>query len=246
MNILITGAATGIGLKLAQFYKIQGHTVGILSVQSKEDVPELVQSFHYFKVDVTNSEELQRAVDLFVSRVGSLDLIIANAGLNMPKTTIPDTIKGKALTMVNVLGVVHTFNSSLPYFLKQKSGHFVAISSLSAFNGLPGMSFYGASKAFVANFCESLAIDLRDKNIFVTCLFPGFIATDFTKENAHPMPFLLTPDQAVKKITKAISQKKEILAFPLAPALFMWLLRRLPRFLYFPLMRKDILNLRQH
>lgn len=59
----------------------------------------------------------------------------------MAKTHVPDTKLGKAVTMVNVVGVVNTFNSALTIFLNQKHGHFVAISSLSALNGLPGMSY---------------------------------------------------------------------------------------------------------
>jgi NADP-dependent 3-hydroxy acid dehydrogenase YdfG len=71
----------------------------------------------------------------------------------MPKTIVPDTQKGKLLTQVNVMGMIHTFSAALPHFLKQKNGHFVAISSLSGLNGLTGMSYYEASKAFVSTFC---------------------------------------------------------------------------------------------
>jgi short-subunit dehydrogenase len=246
MNILITGGATGIGLGLAENFYKRGHNIGILGIQSPNEVTHLNSSFFYFQVDVSNEEAMHSAVNEFVKKVGTVDMMIANAGLNMPKTIVPDTKLGKTVTMVNVVGVINAFSASLPHFLKQGSGHFAAMSSLSGLNGLPGMSYYGASKAFVGSFCESLAIDLKEKNIAVSCFYPGFIATDFTKKNQHPMPFLLTPEKAVEKIVEALLAKKEVIYFPLVPSLFMGLLRRLPRFLYYPIMRKDLLKLRHH
>jgi short-subunit dehydrogenase len=246
MNVFITGGTSGIGLGLAQYYIKLGYKVAVASFQKREELTTLPKELFYYQADVTKEEDVKKAVDQYVLDHGRIDLMVANAGLNMPKTPIPDLAKGKSLTMVNVLGVVHAFNAALPHFIQQKSGHFAALSSLSGLNGLPGMSYYGASKAFVGSFCESLAIDLRDYNIFVTCVYPGFIATDFTKNNTHPMPFLLSPEKAVQKIANAIHDRKEVAYFPIIPALFMGLLRRLPRSLYFWIMRKDILKLRQH
>jgi short-subunit dehydrogenase len=117
----------------------------------------------------------------------------------MPKTAIPDMAKGKAVTMVDVMGVVNTLNSALPIFVNQKHGHIVAISSLSLLNGLPAMSYYGTSKALVSTFCESLPIDLKDQGINVTCIHPGFIATASTSKYTYPMPFLLTTEMTTKK-----------------------------------------------
>jgi short-subunit dehydrogenase len=106
------------------------------------------------------------------------------------------------------------------------------------------MSYYGASKAFVSTFCEGLAVDLHHEGINVTCVHPGFIATSFTSKNTHPMPFLLTQEEAAESIYKAIIHRKTHLYFPTVPALFMGLLRRIPRALYYPIMKRDLLKLR--
>lgn len=241
MNIFITGGISGMGLLIGNLFKKEGHNIGVCSFQENFSVPE---GFKYYMADVTNEDAVTKAIDQFVEDFGKLDIVIANAGMNMPKTIIPNTNLGTKVTKVNVLGVVHTFNASLPHFLKQNSGHFVAISSMSALNGLPGMSYYGASKAFVASFCESLACDLKDKNIDVTYVTPGFVATDFVKNNKHKMPYLLTPDEAAKEIYNAIIKKKNSLFFPLVPYLFMNTLKMLPRNFYVKLMRKDLLKLR--
>jgi NADP-dependent 3-hydroxy acid dehydrogenase YdfG len=244
MRVFITGGATGIGNSLGQLFVAKGGKVGVCGFQASGEIAELPKGFSYYQADVTDETALKNAIDKFASEQGGVDIVIANAGLNMPKTLIPDTAKGKMVTMVNVVGVVNTFNSALPHFLKQQHGHFVAISSLSALNGLPGMSYYGASKAFVSTFCEGLAVDLCQENIHVTCVHPGFIATTFTAKNEHPMPFLLNQDEAAKTIYDAILQRKTHLYFPMVPALFMGLLRRIPRCLYFPIMKKDLLKLR--
>jgi len=245
MNIFITGGSTGIGKSIGEMFARAGGKVGVCGFQAPEEIGTLPNGFHYYRADVTDEVAMNAAVEKFVSDHGSIDIMIANVGLNMPNTIIPDTKKGKQVTMVNVLGVVHAFGAALPHFLKKKKGQFVAISSLSGLNGLPGMSYYGASKAFVSTFCESLAVDLVHEGIDVTCVHPGFIATTFTAANQHPMPFLLQQDEAATSIYDAILAKKTHLYFPTVPALFMGLLRRIPRAIYQFIMRRDLLNLRQ-
>ena len=97
----------------------------------------------------------------------------------------------------------------------------------------------------MSTFCESLAVDLVHEGINVTCVHPGFIATTFTAANKHPMPFLLQQDDAASAIYEAIVAKKTHLYFPTVPAMFMGLLRRIPRAIYHFIMKRDLLNLRQ-
>jgi NAD(P)-dependent dehydrogenase (short-subunit alcohol dehydrogenase family) len=246
MRVFITGGATGIGNSLGQLFTQRGGKVGVCGFQDPSEFPHLPQGFTYYQADVTDEGGMKMAMDQFVKDHGGVDVVIANAGMNMPKTIIPDTQLGKKLTQVNVLGVINTFSVALPHFLNQKHGHFVGVSSLSGLNGLPGMSYYGASKAFVSTFCEGLAVDLVDQNIHVTCVHPGFIATALTSNNNHPMPFLLRPEEAAQRIFEAIIKRKSHLYFPFVPALFMGLLRRLPRWVYQAIMKRDLLKLRAH
>ena len=244
MRVFITGGATGIGRSLGDLFVKAGGQVGVCGFQSPAEIGDLPKGFSYYVADVTDEGALKNAVDKFAQDFGGVDIVIANAGLNMPKTVIPDTQKGKMLTQVNVMGVIHTFSAALPHFLNQKHGHFVGVSSLSGLNGLPGMSYYGASKAFVSTFCEGLAVDLKEQGINVTCVHPGFIATTFVSKNTHPMPFLMSQEGAAETIYKAIINRKSHLYFPTIPAWFMGLLRRIPRSLYYAIMRRDLLKLR--
>ena len=246
MNIFITGGTTGIGLEIAKQYALGSNRVGVCSFQATHEMTTLPKNISYYKADVRHLNELVEAVKSFVSEVGTLDVIIANAGINMPKNAIPDTKLGQQVIDINVSGVANTFSAAIPYFITQKAGHFVAMSSLSSLNGLPGMSYYGASKAFVASFCESLAIDLEQYGIYVTSIFPGYVLTGLTKDNSHPMPFLMNQDIAAKKIIAAIKKKKKKLSFPAVSAATMTFLRLLPRNLYFYLMKKDVFNLKHY
>ena len=110
---------------------------------------------------------------------------------------------------------------------------------------LPGMAFYGASKAAVMHFCETLAVDLKDAGIDVTVLAPGFVATPLTAENPHKMPFLLTSEQAVTRMVRAIDKRRTRVVFPWPMALLAGLLYHLPRGLYIRFMRLDLIGLRQ-
>src|SRR5690606_26161302 len=124
----------GIGLEVGKILATEGAQVGVCSFQPISEIEDLPANFHYYQADVTDESQLVQAMGDFVQKFNTIDVVYANAGMNMPKTSIPDTKLGTKVTQVNVMGVIHTFNAALPHFLKQKSGHFVAISSLSGLN----------------------------------------------------------------------------------------------------------------
>jgi short-subunit dehydrogenase len=98
--------------------------------------------------------------------------------------------------------------------VKRGSGHLVAISSLAAYRGIPKSASYGASKAALSLFFESLRLDLKPKGIDVTIIHPGFIKTPLTAGREALMPFLMELDYAVAKIITAIEKKRKSYAFP--------------------------------
>ena len=116
MRVFITGGATGIGRSLGDLFVKAGGQVGVCGFQSPAEIGDLPKGFSYYVADVTDEGALKNAVDKFAQDFGGVDIVIANAGLNMPKTVIPDTQKGKMLTQVNVMGVIHTFSASRHVF----------------------------------------------------------------------------------------------------------------------------------
>lgn len=244
-SVFITGGTTGMGLELAKIYLKAGWKVGVCGrdpLKFKEGFAYLDGELHYFQVDVTNREALQKAIADFSSSIG-LDLLIASAGISFPhKTKIPDFERSYYMVQVNLLGVMYAFEAALKVMLPKKSGHLVAISSVAGFNGLPGVSAYSATKSAVTKYCESLSLDLSDYGIDVTSIHPGFVDTPLTRVNPHPMPFKQTASEAAKKIARAIEKKKMHYSFPFAFSLVVKFLSLLPRTWYKRLMKIKLFN----
>jgi len=95
MNVFITGGSTGIGKTVGGFFVKADGKVGVCGFQTLNEIENLPEGFHYYQADVTNEDAMIMAVNQFVSECGSIDVMIANAGLNMLKTLIPDTKRGK-------------------------------------------------------------------------------------------------------------------------------------------------------
>lgn len=242
-HVFITGGTSGLGLELARHYMNKGARVGTCSFETIEQLPEnFPDNLKYYQADVTDQEAVARAIGDF-SQAG-LDLVIANAGISMPKASIPDFQRGRKLIEINVLGVLNTFEPALKVMVPQKSGQLVALGSIAGLNGLPGTAIYGASKAAVIQMCESFEIDLSEYNISVTTVAPGFIKTPLTEANQHKMPFLMTPEFAIQKIVYAIEKKKGLYIFPLPLMIMARLLSLMPRSWYKRFMKADYLHLR--
>jgi short-subunit dehydrogenase len=183
----------------------------------------------FYEVDVTHREEVKKAVHDFSKSIG-LDLMIANAGIAYKfKTKIPDFDYSYKMVHVNLLGVMYSFEAALDVMIPQGKGHLVALSSVAGFNGLPGVSAYSATKAAVQKYCESLHLDLRQFNVNVTTICPGFVDTPLTQVNHHPMPFIVKAPKAAELIARAIAKKKMIYSFPFFFALVVRFLSILPR-----------------
>jgi short-subunit dehydrogenase len=105
------------------------------------------------------------------------------------------------------------------------------VSSVAGYVGLPGEWGYTSSKAALNNLMDGLRIQLRDRGIAVTTVCPGFIRTPMTAKNEFHMPWLLEPDDAARRIVRALLRKKKVYNFPWQMGLFMWLTARLPDWL---------------
>ncbi|MDA8792086.1 SDR family NAD(P)-dependent oxidoreductase [Bacteriovoracaceae bacterium] len=246
MNIFITGGSSGMGLETAKILLRDGHQVGVCSFQPYEQVKEeLPTQIKYYQANVCDREKMIEVIHQFTKDAGSLDTIFANAGINHPKQSVPDWEIAERVIDVNIKGVLNTLAPAIDIMKQQKSGHIVTISSISAFSGLPGMSVYGGSKAFVKYFSESLGVDLYQFGIKVTTLAPGFVLTPLTESNSHKMPFMIQQAQAGEEIVKAIYNQKRFHIFPKPFKFLAKLLHFLPRWIYQIIMRKDLLKLRQ-
>lgn len=234
-SVFITGGTTGMGMELAKSYAAKGWKVGVCGRDPQkfdQHFSTMKDQVAYYQVDVADRDQVKAAVSDFSKSIG-LDLMIANAGIGYKfKTKVPDFEYSYKMVHVNFLGVMYAFEAALDIMIPRGKGHIVAISSLAGLNGLPGVSAYSATKSAVIKYCESLSIDMKQFNINVTAVCPGFVDTPLTTNNHHPMPFLLKAPDAAQKIIYAIEKKKMVYAFPFVFSSIVRFLSILPRTWY--------------
>jgi short-subunit dehydrogenase len=239
---VITGASSGIGWALARTLAAEGCKVG-LTARRREPLADLTEQIEkaggsaaFAVADVAEREQAVAAIHDLAARLGPIDLLIANAGVGAPTIVEPFNVGDiEKMFRVNVLGVVYSLEAVLPQMLQRRRGHLAAISSLAAYKGLPGESAYTSSKAAVNVFMDGLRVQLRSKGIAVTTICPGFVRTPMTEPNEFKMPWLLTADEAARRIVRALKRKRKVYNFPWQTALLMkcarwapdWLLERL-------------------
>jgi NADP-dependent 3-hydroxy acid dehydrogenase YdfG len=175
---LVTGASRGIGAAVAKAFAERGAKVGLLS-RSGTDL-DLGDGAIGVTCDVSNRAEVFDAVGQVVDAFGSLDCVIANAGVGMYGNFLelePEHVE--AMIDVNLKGTLYTAAATLPHLIESGRGDFVSLASVAGLRAFPGETVYNASKFGQVGFTRSLDHELREKGVRATCLCPGGVATDF-------------------------------------------------------------------
>jgi NAD(P)-dependent dehydrogenase (short-subunit alcohol dehydrogenase family) len=238
-TLLITGASSGIGRALALEYARGGTRMALCARRVAEldavaaQVRELGGDALTMPLDATDPAAVTEAVRRADRELGSLDMVIANAGRG-------DTKLGTRLTWddvapvidLNVRGAMATLVAAIPVFLAQQRGQLVGVSSLAGLRGLPTSAAYSASKAALSTFLESLRIDLAPAGIRVTDVQPGFVATPINQDATHPTPFMWPVDRAARHVARRLESAPAVIAFPWPLAFATRFARVLPAWLY--------------
>lgn len=228
--IWVTGASSGIGKALAKTLCEMGNFV-IVSARNKEALHNLVIGasgrMSAFPIDLAGGRESLSEYATGLSNITDyLDIVICCAGVCEYEDDLSfDPEMYRKVMDVNFIGVVKTLHLALP-LLKKSSGtpQMVAVGSLSSVVPFPRAEAYGASKAALQYFMESLSADVSDTPLKVSLVRPGFVKTEMTAANDFEMPFILDVDEAVRGIIKGIQMQKRIIDFPRRLS---WLLRLL-------------------
>jgi short-subunit dehydrogenase len=244
-TIWITGASSGIGETLALEYVKQGHIVygSARSVEKLNMVKAKAQGlsgdFRPLVVDVCDRDPIMAGYTILKEQIGIPHKIILNAGTHKPTSASRFSLQDHRMLMeINYMGVINCLDVILPDLLHRKSGQIAIVSSVAGYRGLPMASGYGASKAALINFCESIKAELEQNGIDLRLVNPGFIKTPLTDLNEFPMPFLMPVEDAVQKLIKGLEGNRFEITFPTKFAIIMKLLRMLPNFIYLPITRK--------
>ncbi len=224
----IIGASSGIGAAVADELERKGWNV----VKSSRSQGEI-------RIDVADDASVTSAANQYQSAHGDFDLVLVMAGFwkrMSAKEFDLDIFKEHNNT--NTVGLARCAAAVLPKMISNNQGTFIGVSSVAGFRGLPGSSGYGPSKAAQINFLESLRADLRDTNVVIQTVSPGFVKTPMTDVNTFPMPFIIDADRAAKIIVKGIEKQSVEIVFPTPMAISMKLARLVPASIWPKLFKK--------
>jgi NADP-dependent 3-hydroxy acid dehydrogenase YdfG len=237
-TVLLTGASSGIGRALALEYARRGAHVMAVARREDElralcaDITATGGRASHMVCDVADAEAARDVVGRAERELGSLDMVIANAGVGGSKHSSRLALDEiSRMVDVNVRGAMATLAAAIPIMLGQKHGHLVGVTSLAGRRALPASAVYSASKAALSVFLEALSLDLAAAGIRVTDVQPGFVDTPMTEQNKHPMPFKWDAPKAARVIADRLERAPRIIAFP-AP---LQILTRLGQVMPYPL-----------
>lgn len=222
---LVTGASTGLGRAFAERLAAEGHDL-IVVARSQERLAQLADSLgkrHRSRVEVVVADltrrKVLRSVEERVAALPALALLVNNAGFGtagrfaeLEVDLEEDEIR------LNVLALVRLTRAALPGMVTRGRGAIINVSSMAGFQPAPFSATYGATKAYVTSFTESLAEELRDTGVRVQALCPGFTRTEFQERagiDVSGLPDLawMSPEDVVESSLNAL-MSGEVLHVP--------------------------------
>ncbi len=237
MNILITGATSGIGEALVLAYSLQGHHV-IACGRNPAKLEALLQksqgNLTTLCFDITNAGQITQQI----ADAPPIDIAILNAGdceyiddvLNFDAELFERVIK------VNLVAMGYLLQNIIPKMIP--SGQIGLMSSSVTYLPFARAQAYGASKAGVDYLAKSLALELNKHDIGVSLIQPGFIKTPLTDKNDFDMPFIISAEEAAQRIIKGLSKKQFLIAFPKRFIVLMKVISWLPRKFWYRMQNK--------
>lgn len=224
--VLLTGAAGGIGREVCLLLANEGCSMVIADIDAdalfafERELIALGAKTLAKVMDVTDKGQVQALADEVEARIGTVDILINNAGIgynnDLRHTTGEDW---QRLMNINFFGVLNVTYAFLPGMIKKGGGQIVNISTGQVFFPVPTWGAYAASKAALATFSEALTWELALFKIRVTTVYPGLISTPFYKDvHASTMPQRLvlwyintlgsSPQVMALKIVSGIKKRK--------------------------------------
>ena len=201
----ITGSSRGLGRSLTEAVLAKGDQV-VATARKPEQLDDLVEKYpgqiYAVKLDVTQREQIYKAVEEAVAHFGKIDILVNNAGFGIigaAEAFSDEQVRSQLET--NLYSPIEITRAVLPLMRKQRSGRILQISSLGGRVGNAGLTMYQAAKFGLGGFSEALAKEVAPLGIFVTCVEPGGFRTDWAGDSMTYAPkiegYETTVDQRV-------------------------------------------------
>lgn len=226
-TVLITGAASGIGRRMAQRFAGAGATVVIWDLDeagAAETAAELAQrtgrAHHAYRCDVGDSAAVTATADRVRSEVGHVDIVVNNAGVISGKT-LPELTEQQIMTTyrVNALALYWVTRAFLPEMIRRNAGHIVTIASAGGMIGVSHQTDYAATKHAAMGFDEALRTELRTSapGVRTTVVCPFYVNTGMFEGVQTRFPWLLpilAEDDVAKKVVHAVGTNRARVFLP--------------------------------
>lgn len=185
---LITGASRGIGKAIALELARRGFNIVINDLELPDEGAKAMEEIKkggreaiFIKADVSRYEEAERMVKEAVEKLGRVDVLVNNAGINIDRFLINMTPEQwQKVIDVDLTGVFNCTKAALPYMIQQGGGRIINISSMSALDGALGQANYAAAKGGIISFTKTVAKEYAQYNILCNAIAPGCIKTRMT------------------------------------------------------------------
>jgi NAD(P)-dependent dehydrogenase (short-subunit alcohol dehydrogenase family) len=182
--VFITGASSGMGRATVKYLLAQGFLVYASSRDSSKLLDIEDENFTPLCVDLGSQASIDAALERIIQQENKIDILVNNAGYGLVSSVEEFTEEEMQEQFnVNLFGLLRVCKAVIPHMREQKSGVIINISSFLGKIGLPLLTLYNASKYAVEGVTDSLRYELKDYNIRVHSILPGFFDTQFARDN---------------------------------------------------------------
>lgn len=239
MRVVLLGATKGMGRSLARLFAERKDQVFLLGRDS-DNLRKSANDLNLRKgsgdigtapCDLSQPESFAPALDTAIEELGGLDIVVVTAGMFATQEALEeDTSLAHQLCTLNFANTVAFCEHARKRLLANGGGTLVVFSSVAGDRGRKPVAIYGASKAGLSHYLESLDHKFRAAGLVTLCVKPGFVKTSMT-DGLKPPPFAGEPDQVAQRVLRAIDRKSAVVYAPFMWRWVMLVIRLLPRFI---------------
>ena len=205
---LVTGGSKGLGKAMARVYAEHGANIMICSRNAEELAAAAAEigdglsvRVEWMMADLSQRGEAQRLAEETLQRMGRVDVLVNNAGSNVPQRA--DQITDEAwdrIIELNLSGIMRLTRALLPQMMERQWGRVIHISSVLGLGGKPGRNVYSATKSALIGMARSTALDMGPYGVTVNCISPGPFLTD--------LPLGVLTDEQKQEFTNRTALKR--------------------------------------